>query len=182
MQSDPLRPLQSLAGTWKIRTGDDFTWKEPGFDDASWPDAAVPIYWETQGMKDYDGFAWYRLRFRPSPALDGKTLILLLGKIDDIDETFLNGERIGHTGIMNARREKIVSSNWYAEPRAYTIPGGLLKFGEENVIAVRVFDAWLHGGIYDGPIGLITRDAYLDWKTRHRDKKNPWEFLKRFFE
>ena len=181
-RSDPLRPGQSLAGTWKIKTGDDFAWKEPGFNDGSWNDAVVPIYWETQGMKDYDGFAWYRLRFRPSSALEGKTLILLLGKVDDVDETYLNGDRIGRTGDMNARTGRIKTSNWFSELRAYTIPAGLLKFGEENVLAVRVLDVWLHGGIYDGPVGLITRDAYMEWKHRHRDRRNPWDILRGLFE
>jgi len=133
-------------------------------------------------MKDYDGFAWYRCRFRPSSGLDGKTVILLLGKIDDVDEAFLNGERIGRTGAMDSRPERLRTSNDFKKLRAYTIPGGLLKPAEENVIAVRVFDAWLHGGIYDGPVGLITRDAYLEWKNRHREKKNPWDILKGLFE
>jgi sialate O-acetylesterase len=181
-QSDPLYATQSLAGTWKIRSGDDPSWKEPGIEDASWHDAVVPAYWETQGMKDYDGFAWYRFRFRPSSALDGKRLIFLIGKIDDIDETYLNGERIGRTGTMNSRSGNIRTSKEYAELRAYTIPGGLLKFGQENVLAVRVYDSWLHGGIYDGPVGLITREAYMEWKNRHRDRKNPWYLLKELFE
>ena len=181
-QTDPLRADQSLAGTWKLKAGDDFSWKEPSCDDASWQDATVPLYWETQGLKDYDGFGWYRLRFRPSSALDGKRLILLMGKVDDIDETYLNGERIGRTGSMSPHGGSIRTSNEYAELRAYTLPGGLLKFGEENVIAVRVYDSWLHGGIYDGPVGLITRDAYQDWKHRHRDRKNPWDLLREIFE
>jgi hypothetical protein len=180
--ADPLRPVQSLAGTWKLRTGDDITWKEPGLNDASWNDAAVPIYWETQGLKDYDGYGWYRYHFRPSPELRDNTVILLLGKVDDIDETYLNGEQIGHTGTMGTRPEHLRTSHDYAQLRAYTVPAKLLRFGEDNVIAVRVFDAWLHGGIYDGPIGLITRDKYMDWNNRHRDKRNPWDFFKGLFE
>ncbi len=180
--NDPLVPMQSLAGTWKLKTGDDLSWKEPGLKDAAWHTATVPLYWETQGLKDYDGFGWYRFTFRPSPEFEGKTVILLLGKIDDVDETFLNGERIGRTGKMNGRPEDLRTSNDYKQLRAYTIPGGLLKPGEDNVIAVRVFDAWLHGGIYDGPVGLITRDAYMAWKEHHRDNKNPWDLLRKFFE
>jgi hypothetical protein len=181
-QRDPLRPTQSLAGTWKLRRGDDPSWKEPGVDDASWQDAVVPLYWETQGLKDYDGFGWYRFHFRPSSALEGKRVIFLVGRIDDLDETYLNGEKIGHTGTIRSAPEEITTSNEYAQLRAYTIRGGLLKFGEDNIIAVRVYDRWLHGGIYDGPVGLITRDLYMEWKDRHRDKKNPWEFLKELFE
>jgi sialate O-acetylesterase len=133
-------------------------------------------------MKDYDGYAWYRYRFRPSPGLEGKKLIMLLGKVDDNDETYLNGERIGRTGAMDPRPDKVRTSGEYAVLRAYTIPPALLKFGEENVLAVRVYDGWLHGGIYDGPVGLITRDAYMDWKRHHRDTRNPWDFFKGFFE
>ena len=47
---------------------------------------------------------------------------------------------------------------------------------------MRVLDVWLHGGIYDGPVGLITRDAYMEWKHRHRDRRNPWDVLRGLFE
>ena len=179
---DPLRAEQSLSGTWKVKIGDDDSWREAGLDESSWKEVTVPAYWETQGMKDYDGFAWYRVHFRPLSLLDGMRLILLLGKIDDIDETYLNGERIGRTGTMHSNPDRIRTSNEYNELRAYTIPAGLLKFGEDNVIAVRVYDAWLHGGIYDEPIGLVTREAYLDWKRHHRDRKDIWDFIRRMFE
>lgn len=178
---DPLLAEQPLDGTWKIMTGDDDAWKEAAFNDAAWHDIKVPLFWEAQGMKDYDGFAWYRFRFRPAPELEKKTLILLVGKVDDLDETFLNGERIGRTGTMRARAEDIRISNEYSQLRAYTIPGGLLKFGQDNVIAVRVYDKWLHGGIYDGPVGLITRDSYREWKHHHRETNTPWDFLKEMF-
>ncbi|HUI65136.1 MAG TPA: beta galactosidase jelly roll domain-containing protein [Bacteroidota bacterium] len=179
---DPLQADQSLAGKWKIKVGDDPEWKDPAYHDKSWREAVVPIYWETQGMKDYDGFAWYRCHFRPDPSLDGKTLIFLAGKVDDLDETYLNGERIGRTGSMEPRNGKIHWSNEYSQLRAYTIPAGLLKFGEDNVVAVRVYDGWLHGGMYDGPVGLISRDAYLEWKSHHRDHYDFWEFLRRMFD
>ena len=31
-------------------------------------------------------------------------------------------------------------------------------------------------------LGLITRDAYQDWKHRHRDRKNPWDLLREMFQ
>jgi hypothetical protein len=177
-ERDPLRPTQSLAGDWKIRTGDDPSCKESGYDDAGWRSIPVPAFWETQGMKDYDGFAWYRFHFHPSPALEGKKLILLVGKIDDIDETYLNGERIGRTGVMYSNPNRISVNNEYLELRAYTIPPGTLKFGEDNIIAVRVFDKMLHGGIYDGPVGIMTRDEFLPWQAHHKTRKTPWDFFR----
>ena len=169
-QLDPLLPYQSLAGNWKIMQGDDFRWKEPGYDDASWRTIPVPAFWETQGMKEYDGFAWYRYKFQAPAALDGQRVVLLVGKIDDIDEVYLNGELVGKTGLIRSRGRSGASSE-YLELRAYTLSSGVLKFGTENVIAVRVFDNMWHGGIYDGPIGLITRDAYRDWEKRQNGRR-----------
>lgn len=175
---DPLHPDVTLAGMWKIMQGDDFAWKEPGYNDAAWDQIRVPAYWETQGMKGYDGFAWYRLHFRPEPGLAGKTLVLLLGKIDDLDEAFLNGESIGRTGTLSQFRGNKAPVNEYKELRAYSVPAGLLHVGEDNVIAVRVLDTFLHGGIYDGPVGLISRDAYAAWAKRHRRAPgNLWEAI-----
>jgi sialate O-acetylesterase len=51
-----------------------------------------------------------------------------------------------------------------------------LKPGEENVLAVRVYDGYLNGGIYEGPIGIITQDKYRKfWKDR--SKKNIWDLI-----
>jgi hypothetical protein len=172
-QLDPLSPYQSLAGNWKIIEGDDFRWKEPGYDDAAWRTIAVPAYWETQGMKDYDGFAWYRYRFQATKALDGQKLILLVGKIDDLDEVYLNGELIGKTGTIRSGTRSD-AGNEYLELRAYTLLPGKVKFGEENVLAVRVYDNMLHGGIYDGPIGLIPREAYKKWDQRQHETGGRW--------
>ena len=54
--------------------------------------------------------------------------------------------------------------------RAYYIPDGILMPGEENTISVRVYDGMVDGGIYDGPIGLITQDEYSEyWKNRRSE-------------
>jgi sialate O-acetylesterase len=180
-QRDPLYPRQSLAGNWKFSQGDDFRWKEPGYNDGEWRTIAVPMFWETQGMKDYDGFGWYRYKFRPEQSLDGQKVVLLVGKIDDLDEVYLNGELVGKTGTMRSRGRSDASDE-YLELRAYTLPKGGLKFGEDNVLAVRVFDNMFHGGIYDGPIGLISRDDFKQWEERNKDKKGwfLWELRKWF--
>jgi hypothetical protein len=172
-QTDPLLPHQSLAGNWKIKTGDDSRWKEPAFDDGEWRTIPVPSFWETQGLKGYDGFAWYRYRFQAPLRLEGEKLILLVGKIDDLDEVYLNGELVGKTGTIRSSRGSDVSDE-YLELRAYTLLPGKLKFGTDNIIAVRVLDNMLQGGIYDGPLGLVTRDAYREWTRRQDDHGNRW--------
>ncbi len=154
---------QSLEGKWKFRTGDDIHWKEPGFDDRNWAQVNVPAFWETQGFKGYDGPGWYRVKCKPDARLADQRLMLCLGKIDDFDEVYLNGQRIGRTGRISATGVGEGGQYDYAQWRVYAIPPSLLRSGEENVIAVRVFDSYMHGGIYEGPIGFVTREKFLAW-------------------
>jgi sialate O-acetylesterase len=173
-------PEVPLADEWKLSTGDNSRWADPGFDDRSWKTARVPAYWETQGLKGYDGFGWYRTSFRVSADFAGQTMVLLLGRIDDFDEAYLNGELVGKTGRMPPGGDVSPgSSDEYLIVRAYTIPAGQLHSDRDNVIAVRVYDGFLHGGIYEGPIGLATRDTYRAWTRLQRDPKG---FLDRMFE
>ena len=160
---DYLYPDYAIEGTWKLSKGDDDDWAKPSFDDSKWPEVLVPAYWDTQGMKDYDGYGWYRVRFTVPEKFRDEDLVLLVGKVDDVDETYLNGERVGHTGTRHVQ-------GWeYQKFRAYTVPSETIKFGRENVLAVRVYDNFLHGGIYDGPIGFVTRDHYRRWERKHTD-------------
>jgi hypothetical protein len=173
-----LRPDFDLSGMWKFKTGDDDSWAESAFDDSHWQELKVPLLWDAQGYKDYDGFGWYRVKFRVPADLTDHRLILLLGRIDDMDEAYLNGELIGRTGRLRRNLDRNDIRGEYQQLRAYSIPASLLKTDEENTLAVRVLDIWMHGGIYDGPIGLIQRDRYLAWKDRPR---SPWDFFKQFF-
>ena len=49
-----------LEGLWKFSPGDDQARKEVDYNDWDWKDVIVPAPWETQGFKNYDGYAWYR--------------------------------------------------------------------------------------------------------------------------
>jgi hypothetical protein len=163
-------PQISFAAMWRFKTGDSEQWKDPEFDDHTWNKIFVPAYWETEGYSYYDGFGWYRLHFRISPELAEKTLVLLLGKIDDLDETYINGEMIGHTGRIRSDARRNTRNGEYTALRAYTIPSGVLKSGTDNIIAVRVWDGGQAGGIYQGPVGIVTREQYRKWK-----KSRPWK-------
>jgi len=169
---NPPYPNLSLDGMWKLRMGDDPAWCETSCDDAQWDSAYVPAYWETQGHKGYDGPGWYRLHVTVPEELADQRLLLLMGRIDDFDETYLNGQRIGRTGHFPAKVRDDYSGGEYRQLRAYTIPSGLLHAGSENIIAVRVFDEWLHGGIYRGPVGFITRERYNQWRAAHRESRD----------
>jgi sialate O-acetylesterase len=144
-------------------------WAASDFDDSNWDEIFVPGKWEDQQYRDYDGYAWYRTKVKYTKDL-GPYLVLLLGRIDDIDQAFVNGQLIGGTGNLVPGESWHVDTGWeHREFRGYYIPAGLLKQNQENVIAVRVYDSGGIGGIYEGPVGLITQDHYIDF---WRKKKN----------
>ncbi|SDT42936.1 sialate O-acetylesterase [Mucilaginibacter mallensis] len=115
-------------------------WAEPGFDDSAWQKMALPTYWELAGVPDYDGTMWFRKKVTIPAAWAGRDLKLNMGGIDDYDVSYFNGAEIGHTEL-------------FIYKRSYTIPGNLVKAGE-NTIAIRVFDNGGLGGINKGPLQL----------------------------
>jgi sialate O-acetylesterase len=131
----------------------------------------VPAAWETQGFRDYDGFGWYRVKFHVPEDLLNHKLIMMLGKIDDVDEAYVNGERIGRTGPADSSRWPYHGSGGeWMELRSYTVPAGLLLSNQDNVLAVRVYDGLLQGGIYDGPVGIVKREHFLQWKSAQKER------------
>jgi len=163
---------QYFTQNWKFSIGDNETWQLNNFDDSSWEELLVPLKWDMQGYKHHDGLAWYRYRFKLDEYLEDERLILILGKIDDFDETYLNGQLIGKNGTINNHGKTHINDYSYLHLRTYYIPKKLLFTEKENVIAVRVFDGRGSGGIYEGPIGIITRDNYIIWKEKNEERKN----------
>jgi sialate O-acetylesterase len=139
---------QTNVRTWidSINTTDpgfqqgQLVWAQPSFDDAAWQKMTLPAYWEQSGVPVYDGTMWFRKKVIVPAAWAGKDIKLYMGGIDDYDVSYFNGAEIGHT-----------ESFWYT--RTYTIPGSMVKAGE-NTIAVRVFDNGGLGGINKGPLQL----------------------------
>lgn len=142
--------IVDLSGTWRFRTGDHITWRNPGYNDERWDTIAVPATWESQGY-EHDGYAWYRKTFTIPEEYVGVQLILVAGKINDADQMFLNGRLIGSTGSFPPHPQSERNTI-----RIYNIPEDLLE--DKNVIAIRVYDMGQEGGIHEGPIG-IAREA-----------------------
>ena len=152
-----------LQGIWQFKIGDNQQWREKDFDDSNWRTIMVPSIWEKQGYHQFDGFAWYRKTFYVPENFDTDDVVLLLGKIDDFDQTYINGEEVGFTKDY----KPLGGSGSYRQLRTYYLPKGLLISGEENTIAVRVEDMGGEGGIYEGPIGLARRESYTKfWRWR----------------
>ena len=153
-----------LSGVWQFKTGDDTQWAGVDIDDSKWHKMPAPAHWEQHNFPRHDGFAWYRKSVRIPKTMSKKKLILLLGKINDIDQAYFNGVKIGETGDYPVKQSKVQSHK--DEERAYFIPPYLIQPNKVNVIAVRVYDFGKMGGIYSGYLGIATRGDYLKYSKK----------------
>jgi sialate O-acetylesterase len=130
---------QQMAAWWGANDQglkDGANWAAADASEEGWEKMALPTLWESANLKDFDGIVWFRRAFEVPAELAGKTAKLELGAIDDRDDTYLNGARIGGLDVYNA-------------PRSFPIEAGKLQAGK-NVVAVRVLDTGGGGGLY-GP-------------------------------
>lgn len=123
-----------------IGSEDTLRWKDVDYDDHVWPHLHAPGFWEPQGLPDLDGVVWYRKEIVLTAEQARQGAVLELAMIDDVDDTYVNGVKVGSTGH-------------YLLARKYRVPPGVLKAGR-NVIAIRVLDTASGGGIY-GDAGLL---------------------------
>lgn len=155
-----------LPKEWKFQIGDNSEYSKPEFDDKAWKTIDVENFWESQGYTDYDGIAWYRTKivipasFKERNAML-KYMILQLGRIDDGDDTYFNGVRLGGKIAWDAYR-------------SYLIPIDLIKWDQENVLAIRVNDIVGNGGMYGGPNRIV--DAHLANVMSLKSIDKPSEF------
>ncbi len=166
--------LDNLNGTWRFRTdpedvGEAAGWAAPEFDDAGWRPLAAPGLWEPLGITDprpgqapqppnprmrwtdYDGVGWYRLEVLVPNAWAGQPLLLRLGQVDDEDRSFVNGQLVGATGPGLERA--------VAEWRRYEVPTALVRYGQVNVVAVKVTDKGGPGGLQGPLLSLLPANA-----------------------
>jgi len=137
-----------------VSTGD---WKGDGFDDSQWPTMELPGLWENKGLNGLDGVVWFRKTIQLTEEEARQSAVLELGKIDDNDETYINGIKTGSTSQWDAIRN-------------YTIPNGVLRAGK-NVIAVKVVDDGGGGGLYSDE-----NDLQLKLGTLRKALSGKWMF------
>lgn len=107
---------------------------EPSLNDKDWPQMNIDnkSVWETKGLPDLDGCLVFRKTIELPENWQGEELILNMGKIKDHDITYFNGVKVGE-----------IEGN--SINRIYTIPGKLVKAGE-NKLAVEIINYEKTGG------------------------------------
>jgi len=155
-----------LPKVWRFQTGDNPDYSKPDYDDQTWNAINVENFWESQGYANYDGIAWYRTKIVIPISFKErnekfKYMLVQLGRIDDGDDTYFNGVRIG-------------GQNSWDLYRSYLIPTDLIKWDKENVLAIRVNDIIGNGGMYGGPNKIV--DVRLSNVLSFKSTGKPFEF------
>jgi sialate O-acetylesterase len=136
--------LQTRVAAWQpglpLQGVDASGWSATEAIDRNWPTLQAPGAWEGQGLPHLDGVVWLRKRVELSAAQAAGAAELHLAKVDDCDETWVNGQRVGG------------QCGW-EQPRRYAVPAGLLRAGA-NWIAVRVTDTGGGGGLHGDAAAL----------------------------
>ncbi len=144
-------------------TEGDIGWVRPDFDDSGWLDITIPGSWnsEFEDLWSYEGHGWFRRVVAIPREWEGRRVEFFSEGANYRTVVSVNGQVAGeHSGGYTP----------------FAIPiHRLLKFGEENVIAVscdnqpkkdRVpggqFDWWNHGGLYRDVSLRITDNVYID--------------------
>ncbi|MEA3400256.1 MAG: hypothetical protein U9R79_03325, partial [Armatimonadota bacterium] len=137
--------LARLTDGWGFKldpddVGVEQQWFAPDLDDTDWEPIEVDKPWEEQGYPDYDGHAWYRLKLEVKPLWLEQDAVLHFGAVDGEGWVYLNGEMITH------------HEGWDM-PFTAPLDAELVRAGESNLLAVRVWDGSHQGGIWQ-PVTL----------------------------
>lgn len=137
-------PLAQLADGWVFRLDPDGVgrrqkWFAPGLEGTGWKPIRVNAPWEKQGYPDYDGAGWYRTTFEVPAQAKGQRLYLYFKGVDEDPTVWVNGTLVG-------RR---VGMQYWNNPWLVEI-GKAVRAGEDNTLAVRVYDRRYAGGIFRG--------------------------------
>jgi len=153
---------------WRFKTGDNLEWAKSDYNDASWDNLVAGKGWEEQGYPSYDGYGWYRIKFLlplelKNNAMYQDSLMIDLGKVDDTDETYLNGSIIGKNGRLVTESDTVKfesDKDGFFRTRKYilSVNDPKIHWGKENIIAIRVFDQKGGGGLYIANMFVTMRD------------------------
>lgn len=150
----------------RFQKGDQPEWKNLDYDDSKWATIKTTLRWEEQGYIKYDGYAWYRIKFIIPSSLKNETtakegLTFFLSRIDDADETYFNGVRIGKTGSFAIDDEGPITA--WGVNRVYKVDTNKVNvnWDKENILAIRVSDFSGGGGVF-GAVPFVRVNTLKD--------------------
>jgi len=134
LAGSPIRRMLDFDGDWRFSKGDFATAMMPAFDDAAWRSVSLPHDWSSEGPFSADhasgngyapgGVGWYRKHFKLDAPDTNKLVAVEFDGIYNYSEIWINGHHVGGRPYGYSSFECVLTP--------------LVRFGAENVLAVRV--------------------------------------------
>ena len=153
-----------LNGDWFYTSQNDANPVLNGNEQYSWEPTTIPSLITTK--QDGNNIGWYRLDFDWHKTTD-ENQSLFIQRIRLADETWLNNEKLGQTGVLS-KPWKFDGYHPQGLPRVYPIPNDLLKQGK-NQLLIKVNTGF--GGVlsatYPGGTGITGPEISI---SKHIDQ------------
>lgn len=101
--------------------------------DGAWKPVAVPDAWRNAPAAE-KATLWYRCQVRVPADWAKLQILLLVESVDDAREVYFNGKRIGGLGTFPPKFK-----SGLGKTLEFKIPRESVRFGESNVVAIRVY-------------------------------------------
>ena len=139
----------------------------PSYNADKWGTIKLPGIFEknSREWRDFNGEAVFRKKLMLSAKQTKLDYKIVLGRIDDFDSVYINGIKVGQTDSSQ--------SMWWNFEREYSVPGKILKEGL-NIIAIRVFDNYLYGGVLGVNGKLMFQAKSVDSSWYYPDYNNSY--------
>lgn len=141
----PAQDFPETKEQWEQMDFADIDAARPEFDDSNWTDIEIPGPIDLMKNGPFDGAVWIRKEFEITDTSSDYSLHI--GAIDDMDVTYINGEKVGG----------LVGAGFWNVPREMVVPKNFLKKGK-NTIAIRIIDTG-GGGSVNGPVELKSKNG-----------------------
>ena len=137
-----IKSIEIPQDDWRIladerNRGHRLNYYMPKFDDSKWNKITCG-YWNQYGLDAYDGYAWYRIRFKMPPKMECNSVEVRFMAVDESAWVWLNGKYLGEHDLGEEGYNKQFSLDCRKE----------IAFGKENILVVRVLDREQGGGIW----------------------------------
>ena len=152
-KNDKSHETIDLSESWQFspdenNVGISEKWYALHFNDSKWDTLDAGKRWEDQGYPDLDSFGWYRKTVDIPADWKEQDVWLKFGGVNDAYELFINGESVSSFGDPNIT---------FANKPSFTKVTDKIKYGESNLIAIKVNDWGNSGGLWRLPV-IVTKD------------------------
>jgi putative heme-binding domain-containing protein len=133
----------------------------------AWKEAPVPDDWKKAPVGE-KGHLWYRAKVAVPGDWQGRKLELVVEAIDDAREYYMGGQLVGRLGEFPPQYRSALG-----ETKRFAVPADAVKFGADNVVAIRVCNIEGRTGFNVAAPVLFGGDAAIrlqgKWETANGD-------------